>query len=84
MPDGAEPITVKVVDRIADIPAEAWDACAGTNYPFLSHAFLNALEESGCVSADSGWLPRHIAVRDGAGHVSAVAPLYLKSPSQGE
>ena len=84
MPDGAEPITVKVVERIADIPAQAWDACAGADDPFLSHAFLNALEESGCVSADSGWLPRHIAVEDGAGRVAAVAPLYIKSHSQGE
>ena len=84
MPDGSDKAAVKIVDRIAEIPAEAWNACAGQGDPFLSHAFLGALEDSGCVSAESGWLPRHVAVEDGAGGVAAVAPLYVKGHSQGE
>ncbi|MCX7317463.1 MAG: peptidogalycan biosysnthesis protein, partial [Hyphomicrobiales bacterium] len=45
---------------IAEIPAVQWDACAGDN-PFVSHAFLAALEESGSASAKTGWLPQHLA-----------------------
>ena len=84
MPDGSEQIAVRMVERIADIPAADWDACAGDDDPFLGHAFLNALEESGCVSAESGWLPRHLAMEDPDGTVVAVAPLYAKGHSQGE
>jgi predicted N-acyltransferase len=84
MPDGSEQATVRVVEHIRDIPAEAWDACTGGNNPFLSHAFLNALELSGCVRAETGWLPQHLVVEDEAGNVAACAPLYLKSHSQGE
>ena len=84
MPDGSDKATVKVAESIAEFSAEAWDACAGQDDPFLGHAFLSALEDSGCVTAESGWLPRHIAVEDGLGGVAAVAPLYVKSHSQGE
>ena len=52
--------------------------------PFLSHAFLHALEASGSASARTGWAPFHLAIEDEAGSVSAVAPCYLKSHSQGE
>ena len=84
MPDGREPATVKVLSSLGEVPAAEWDACAGADDPFLSHAFLSALEESGSVSARSGWLPRHLVVEDGAGTVIAAAPLYLKSHSYGE
>ncbi|MEE8225825.1 MAG: peptidogalycan biosysnthesis protein, partial [Kiloniellales bacterium] len=84
MPDGREPATVKVLGSLGEVPAAQWDACAGTDDPFLSHAFLSALEESGSASAPSGWLPQHLVVEDGAGAVIAAAPLYLKSHSYGE
>jgi len=84
VPDGGDPTTVKVASRIAEIPAAEWDACAGADNPFLGHAFLNALEESGSATAEEGWLPQHLVVEDGAGHVVAAAPLYLKSHSYGE
>ncbi len=84
MPDGSEHITVRVAERIAEIPADAWDACAGRDDPFVSHAFLSALEDAGCVSAASGWLPHHLAVEDPDGAIRGVAPLYVKGHSQGE
>ena len=84
MPDGGDPTTVKVASRIAEIPAAEWNACAGADNPFLSHAFLDALEESGSAVAEEGWLPQHLVVEDGAGRVVAAAPLYLKSHSYGE
>ncbi len=84
MADGGDHVTVKVVPRLAEIPASEWDACAGGDNPFLSHAFLEALEASGSATAETGWLPQHLAVEDGAGHLLGVAPLYLKSHSYGE
>src|SRR3546814_813549 len=84
MPDGSDSLAVKVVSRIAEVPAAAWDACAGDN-PFVSHAFLDALEESGSASAETGWLPQHLVLPspDGSGLLGC-APLYLKSHSYGE
>jgi len=84
MADGGDGITVKVVPRLADIPAEQWDACAGADSPFLSHAFLEALEASGSATAETGWLPQHLAIEDEGGRLLAALPLYLKSHSYGE
>ncbi|KZM50291.1 GNAT family N-acetyltransferase [Labrenzia sp. OB1] len=52
--------------------------------PFLSHAFLEALEASGCATAETGWLPRHMLLEDDAGAVLGALPAYLKGHSQGE
>jgi predicted N-acyltransferase len=86
MPDGSEhgEATVRLVKSIADVPAEAWDACAGPDNPFLSHAFLSSLEESGSVCPKTGWLPQHLLHEDGDGKLIGAAPLYLKGHSHGE
>lgn len=84
MPDGREPATIRVVPRIADVPAEAWDRLTDGRDPFVSHAFLSALEDSGSAVAETGWLPQHLVVDDGAGGIAAAAPLYLKNHSYGE
>lgn len=52
--------------------------------PFVSHEFLRALEESGCVGGRTGWSPAHLLVEDEAGALLAAAPSFLKSHSQGE
>ena len=88
----ASSLSARVVDNIAKIPAAAWDACAagdgsaegGPENPFVSHAFLDALEQSGSVGRKAGWLPQHLVIEDSAGTVLAAAPLYVKSHSQGE
>lgn len=81
-------ISVAVVERIRDIPARAWDACANpapsVYDPFVSHDFLLALEQSGCVGDASGWTPRHLVATDPQGAIRAVAPCYLKGHSYGE
>ena len=84
MPDGPPPLTLSLHPRIAEIAAADWDACAGSDNPFLSHAFLSALEDSGSAVPDRGWLPQHAALRDEAGRLVACAPCYAKSHSQGE
>jgi predicted N-acyltransferase len=84
MPDGAEALTLTLHPHIADIPSAEWDACAGGNNPFVSHAFLSAVEDSGSACARTGWLPQHAVLRDPAGRVVAAAPMYAKSHSYGE
>ena len=80
--------SVKVVSQISEIKAGDWDACANPDSarhnPFVSHAFLKALEDAGTLGPKTGWLPRHLVLEDGANGVAAVAPCYLKGHSQGE
>ena len=75
---------VAVVDSIARIPARDWDRCAGAANPFVGHAFLTALEDSGSVGERTGWIPRHAVLQDPGGELVACAPLYLKTHSYGE
>lgn len=84
MPDGDRAIELRLVERIADVPAAAWDACAGAGNPFVGHAFLSALEDSKSVGRAAGWIPRHLVAQTGDGRTLGVVPLYLKSHSYGE
>lgn len=84
MPDGTDSYSLTAHRRISDIPAAEWDACAGTDNPFVSHAFLSILEESGSAIGRTGWGPQHLALRRGDGSLAACAPLYVKSHSYGE
>lgn len=65
------------------IPASLWNSLAGSDYPFLRHEYLAALEQSGCVSAQTGWQAQHLLVY-GNGQLLAACPLYRKSHSHGE
>jgi uncharacterized protein len=71
------------VTSLAEIAPEAWDRLTGDDDPFVEHAFLSALEQSGCVGAGTGWSPLHVVVRDGTELVAAL-PLYIKDHSYGE
>jgi predicted N-acyltransferase len=84
MPDDAPELSLTLHRSVAEIPATDWDACAGAANPFVSHAFLAALEESGSVGGRSGWLPQHAALRGSGGLLLGCAPMYAKSHSQGE
>ena len=90
-----QPLTVRVAPSLALVPAEAWDACANppssagretedNANPCISHAFLLALEETGCATARTGWGGAHLLVEDEAGELLACAPCYLKTNSMGE
>ncbi|MGL4728153.1 MAG: GNAT family N-acetyltransferase [Bosea sp. (in: a-proteobacteria)] len=52
--------------------------------PFVSHAFLSSLEDSGSVGPRTGWNIAHVLIEDDAGQLVAAAPSYLKTHSQGE
>jgi predicted N-acyltransferase len=77
-------ILARVGNGVASFAAAEWDACAGDDNPFLSHAFLSALEESGSATARTGWQPVPIAIDGADGKPAAVMPAYAKSHSQGE
>ncbi len=83
MDDARAPLTVSVLPAIDGISAAEWDSCAGGGDPFVSHAFLSALEASGSVGPGTGWHPAHLLARHD-GQVAGVAPAYLKTHSQGE
>jgi len=72
------------VARLDDVPAADWDALDGADHPFLTHAFLSALEAHRCVGEDSGWLAQHLLLRDAAGQLLGAVPRYLKAHSWGE
>ncbi|WP_240320912.1 GNAT family N-acetyltransferase [Sphingomonas crusticola] len=73
-----------MADGIAAFSAEQWDACAGDDNPFVSHAFLSALEDSGSAIAHTGWQAVPIAIDGADGAPAAILPAYAKSHSQGE
>lgn len=84
MADRESEIVAKIASGVSGLNARAWDRLGGDRHPFVSHAFLSALEDSGSVGAGTGWTPAPILVEDDGGHLVAAAPAYLKSHSQGE
>ncbi len=74
----------RILSGVAALSPEQWDACAGTANPFVSHAFLSALETSHSVGGRSGWTPAPIVIDGADGQPAAIAPAYLKAHSQGE
>lgn len=77
-------LELTLVESIADLGSDCWAELEGPeSYPFLSYEFLSALEETGCLGADRGWIPRHIVIRNGS-EIWAVAPAYIKLHSFGE
>ena len=77
-------VIARIAEGVRAIPPDQWDACAGSGNPFVGHAFLSLLEESGSVGPGTGWTPAPIVVEGADGTAAAVAPAYLKTHSQGE
>jgi hypothetical protein len=84
-------VEIRVCTRLSEIGRTDWDACACPETadggppedPFTTYRFLEALEDSGSVGGRTGWQPHYLAASVD-GHVVGVAPMYLKSHSQGE
>jgi len=68
---------------MADIPVDVWNAHNPNQYPFLSHAFLYALETSGSVGRETGMLPMYMELHH-HNKIIGFVPLYLKFHSYGE
>ena len=80
-------LTLSIHGAISELGADEWDALVAHEpeaaSPFVRHAFLSALEESGSASRRTGWSPRHVAVRRGAALVAA-APAWVRTGSDGD
>lgn len=77
-------LETRVHASVTEIPEADWDALDGIRAaPFLTHAWLHALEATGCVGADVGWQPHHLSFWE-AGRLVGAAPAYLKDNSEGE
>lgn len=80
------PWQIRVFEHPAEVPAEAWDALLAQEpdpSPFMRHAYLSALHDSGSATPATGWAPRFVTLwQDGA--LEAACPLYLKAHSYGE
>ncbi|MDR3461996.1 MAG: GNAT family N-acetyltransferase [Beijerinckiaceae bacterium] len=93
-------LSVRIAQSLAQIDPAQWDACANPTAslgaeiedpaqrerfnPFITHAFLHALEVSKSVGGRSGWTPTHVLVENKAGRLMAAAPCYVKAHSMGE
>jgi predicted N-acyltransferase len=75
--------TVELVDGVAELPRDDWNALVGDQSPFLEWDWLASLEHAGTIGADSGWHPKPLVIRDGD-RLIAACPLYLKTNSAGE
>ena len=80
---GASVGTVVCVDSLDAVDRDEWNALAGDRYPFLRYEFLAAAEQTGCVTAETGWQPRHLLYQRN-GQTVAALPLYEKTHSWGE
>jgi predicted N-acyltransferase len=83
MADRESEVIAKLASGVSGLNSHAWDRLSGDD-PFVSHAFLSALEESGSVGKGTGWTPATILVEDESSRLISAAPAYLKTHSQGE
>ncbi|MBP1845940.1 putative N-acyltransferase [Rhizobium petrolearium] len=86
-------LTIRIEKSFCAISQTSWSRLSGTSRvssteapynPFLSHAFLSSLEESGSATAKTGWLGHHLLLENDQGTLIGAVPGYLKSHSQGE
>jgi len=74
---------IEVLDGVASVPRDEWNALVAGESPFLEWEWLASLEDAGCVGERTGWLPRPLVLREG-GRLVAACPLYEKHHSEGE
>jgi uncharacterized protein len=79
---------IEIISSMGQVRVADWDSCANPSEspfnPFISHAFLHALEKSNSAVRKTGWLGQHLVLKDDAGQVLGATPAYLKSHSMGE
>lgn len=85
----ADEVTVRIAGSFEEIDPADWATLSGTSRgesgynPFLSHAFLSAMDESGSAVPETGWMGHHLLLEENGRLIGAV-PCYLKNHSQGE
>ncbi|KXG86686.1 GNAT family N-acetyltransferase [Agrobacterium bohemicum] len=84
--------SIRVEQSFKDIDPESWNRLSGTSKstraevynPFISHAYLLSMEDSGSATSKTGWRGHHLLLETGDGILSGAIPAYLKSHSRGE
>lgn len=85
-PQPGPSLELRIVQSMAAFDAPAWDGLLALQQrptPFMRHAYLQALEDSGSATLASGWQPCHLSLWQDDALVGA-CPMYLKSHSYGE
>jgi predicted N-acyltransferase len=88
----SDELSIRVERSFTEISPESWSMLSGASKqcsalaynPFISHAFLSSLEESGSATAHTGWLGHHLLLETSGGELVGALPGYLKNHSQGE
>ncbi|MGZ0702204.1 GNAT family N-acetyltransferase [Pseudomonas piscis] len=71
------------LNSLSAVDPAQWDGLLKDGQPFVRHAFLSALEDSGSLGPRSGWQSEHLLhVEDG--RLLAALPSYRKAHSYGE
>ena len=84
--DNSEDYVIRVIGSPAEVDAGAWDRLVELQPsagPFMRHAYLLALHESGSATDNTGWAPSYLTVTSGD-ELIAACPLYVKDHSYGE
>lgn len=77
-------LALRVAPGVGSLDALQWDSLSGGTNPFMRHAFLSALEDSGSVGEGTGWQSLPIVLEDSHGTLLGALPSYAKFHSQGE
>ena len=75
------------ISSVSSIREDAWSRLTEDVSPFLEYGFLSALEETGCVGQEAGWVPHILCAHvedDGEERLVGALPIYLKTHSAGE
>ena len=70
MPDD---VTIRVIRKVSELARDQWDSLTAGTTPFAKWDWLDSLEQSGCVSEESGWLPHHVVAEQAGKLVAAYA-----------
>lgn len=77
---------IRVHSSLQEVNAQAWDALLRSqpqSTPFMRHAYLLALQESGSACPATGWTP-HCLTLTAQGQLAGACVVYIKDHSYGE
>ena len=74
---------IEILESIKGISSAKWHKLESGDFPFTKHAFLLALEQTGCLGSRTGWMPHYLVSWESEELVGAFL-LYSKTNSYGE
>lgn len=73
----------RFISSVNEVDRATWNFLWNTDYPFVQHEFITALEDTGCTTAASGWQPHHLTITK-LNKIVGLVPIYIKTHSFGE